>query len=204
MSDRVQAVIFDIGNVLVRWDPRALYERLISDTEELDWFLTHVVTLAWHTHHDAGRPLDEGIRLLTRRYPAYADLIAAFKPRWDDTIIGPIEGSVRLLEALDDAGVPVYAVTNYSAETFPAFRRDFPFARRFRDVVVSGQHGVVKPDPRIYDIALRRFATTPARTVFIDDRPDNVSGAEAKGLIGLPFTGPERLASDLRALGLPV
>ena len=200
----IEAVIFDIGKVLVDWSLRALYEQLIDDPEERDWFLTHVVTPEWHTHHDAGRPMDEGIRLLSEAYPAYAPLIAALKPRWSETLVGPIAGSVRALEALDDAGIPVYGLTNYLAETFLDFCRDYPFSVRFRDVVVSGEHGVIKPDPRIYDLMIERFGVTPERTVFIDDKPENVAAGRDKGLIALHFTDPGRLWADLRALALPI
>lgn len=201
---RVEAVVFDIGNVLVRWDPRFLYEKLIADAQERDWFLRAVVPLSWHTQHDRGRPFAESIRDRQAQFPEYAALIEAFYERWDETIAGPIQGSVGILEQLDEAGIPVFALSNYSAETFPAFRRRFAFARRFRDVVISGEEGLVKPDLRLYERAIGRFGVTPHLTVFVDDRPDNVSAAREVGLIGLQFTEPERLAADLRALGLPV
>jgi len=198
------AVIFDIGNVLVRWDPRFLYEKLIPDPHERDWFLREVVSLSWHTQHDRGRSFAETIPERQREFPAYADLIAAFYARWDETIAGPIEGSVAILERLAEAGVPVYAMTNYSAETFPAFRRRFGFSKRFRDILISGAEGMVKPDPRLYDRAIRRFGVEPERTAFVDDRQENVEAARDKGMHGLRFTRPEALARDLAALGLPM
>lgn len=203
MGAKADAAIFDIGNVLVRWDPRILYRRLIADPKELDWFLNEVVPLDWHTEHDRGRSFADTIPERQARFPDHADLIAAFYDRWDETIDGPIEGSVAILERLAAAGIPLYAITNYSAETFPAFRRRFDFARHFSGVVISGEEGVVKPDPRIYAIAIERFGVDPARTVFIDDRPDNVAAARKAGLMGIEFTGPDRLAADLRASGLP-
>ncbi|MFQ5346956.1 MAG: HAD family hydrolase [Rhodothalassiaceae bacterium] len=201
---RARAVIFDIGNVLVAWDPRFLYEELIADPEEREWFLREVVPLSWHTEHDRGRPFAESIAERQRLYPDYADLIGLYFSRWNDTIGPPIAGSVEILEKLDDAGVPVFALTNYSAETFPDFRRRFAFSRRFRDIVVSGEEGMVKPDPRLYDLAISRFGIEPASTVFIDDRQDNVEVAIARGMLGLRFVDPTTLARDLRALGLPV
>ncbi len=200
----VDAVIFDIGNVLVAWDPRFLYEPLISDPDELEWFLSEVVPLEWHTAHDRGRPFAESIAERQRAFPDHAELIALYYSRWNDTIGPPIAGSVAILERLDDAGIPVFALTNYSAETFPDFRRRFAFSRRFRDVVVSGEEGMVKPDPRLYDRAIRRFGVVPSRTVFIDDRRENVEVAIAKGMHGIRFTDPAALAVRLRALGLPV
>lgn len=198
----IDCVVFDIGNVLVRWDIRALYEKLIPDPAELDWFLREVVTLDWHTQHDAGRPMDDTIAELSARYPDHAGLIAAFKPRWGETLLGPIEGTVALLERLDAAGVPLFALTNYSAETFPAFRRDYPFAARFQDILVSGEHGLVKPDPAIYALAERRFGLTVERCLFIDDRPANVAAAQARGWQAVCFTDPARLEQDLIGYGL--
>jgi len=198
-----KAVIFDIGNVLVRWDPRFLYEKLIDDEREREWFLREVVPLSWHTHHDRGRPFAESIAERQAQFPEYAALIAAFYERWDETIAGPIQGSVGILEDLDEAGIPIFALSNYSAETFPAFRRRFGFARRFRDVVISGEEGLVKPDLRLYERAIDRFCVTPHLTVFVDDRPDNVAAAKDSGLIGLQFSDPERLRRDLNRLGLP-
>ncbi len=200
----VNAVIFDIGNVLVEWDPRRLYSQLIKDPDELEWFLDKVVPLSWHTDHDRGRPFAESIAERQRLWPAYHDLIALFYERWEETIGPPIAGTVEILEALDDKGIAVFALTNYSAETFPAFRRRFPFAKRFRDIVVSGEEGMVKPDPRLYDLAIRRFGIKPEATVFIDDRLDNIKAANAKGLRGGHFIGAEDLKADLLRLGLPL
>jgi len=204
MTAQADGVIFDIGNVLVRWDPRFLYETLIDDPEELDWFLREVVPLSWHTRHDRGEPFAQTIPERQRLFPDHAHLIALFRERWEDTIGAPIAGTVALLERLDDAGVPVFALTNYSAETFPAFEQRFPFARRFRDVVVSGREGMVKPDPRIYDLALERFGLQADRSVFVDDRKDNVTAARERGMTGLHFTSTDALRRDLAALGLPV
>lgn len=204
MTAQADGVIFDIGNVLVRWDPRFLYEKLIDDPAELDWFLREVVPLSWHTRHDRGDSFADTIPERQRLFPDHAHLIALFRDRWDDTIGDPIAGNVALLERLDDSGIPVFALTNYSAETFPDFPRRFAFARRFRDVVVSGREGMVKPDPRIYDLALKRFGLRADRAVFVDDRADNVTAAQEKGMIGLHYTTTAKLRSELAALGLPV
>lgn len=204
MTAQADGVIFDIGNVLVRWDPRFLYDSLIDDPVELDWFLCEVVPLSWHTRHDRGESFADTIPERQRQFPDYAHLIALFRDRWEDTIGDPIGGNVALLEHLDDAGIPVFALTNYSAETFPGFTRRFPFARRFRDVVVSGQEGMVKPDPRIYDLALERFGLTAKRAVFIDDRRENVAAARERGMIGLHYTPTSDLRRALATLGLLV
>ncbi len=200
----VDAVIFDIGNVLVKWDPRLLYSQLIQDPDELEWFLDEVVPLSWHTDHDRGRPFAESIAERQRLWPAYHDLIALFYERWEDTIGPAIDGTVKILETLDDKGIAVFALTNYSAETFPAFRKRFPFSKRFHDIVVSGEEGMVKPDPRLYDLAIKRFGVNPVTTIFIDDRIDNIEAAKAKGLQGVHFTGANELKADLLRFGLPL
>jgi 2-haloacid dehalogenase len=201
MTERSKAVLFDIGNVFVEWDPRNLYSKLIHDTAELEAFLQDVVTLEWHTEHDRGRPFAEGVQILAARYPEYEDLIRAFDERWDETI-GPLfTGTVDVLERLAEQGVRTYGLTNFSAEKWPSFCRGYAFTDLFGGVVVSGEEKLVKPDPRIYQVAIERFRLDPERTVYIDDRIDNVRAAEQLGMIGHHFTAPDKLAADLRAKG---
>ncbi len=192
------SVIFDIGNVLVRWDPRNLYEKLIPDPDELDWFLENIVTLEWHTEHDRGRPFSEGVRRLSTRHPKHAELIAAFHHRWEETLGGTIQGSVDILEDLAAINTPLYALTNFSAETFPAFRAANAYCDHFRDILVSGEAGLVKPDPAIYRLAIARFGIDPARTLFVDDRDANIKAAETEGLRGILFESPEHLRNKLK------
>ena len=191
----LKAVVFDIGNVLYGWDIRNLYAKLIADPVRLDWFLTHVVTPDWHFQHDAGRPHAETTAELTAQFPAEADLIAAYVPRWLETISGPVPGMLELVTDLDDAGVPLYAITNFSAEFWARFRPTAPVFDRFRDVLVSGAERLVKPDPAIYALALRRFDLQPGEGLFVDDRADNVCAGEAAGFPGHHF----RDAGTLRA-----
>lgn len=198
----MDTVVFDIGNVLVGWDPRRLYAQYIKDEAELDWFLENVVTLEWHTHHDAGRPMQEGIALLSQKYPQYADLIARFDPEWHETILGPIEGSVAILKELAARHVPLYAITNFSAEKFPEFCEIYPWTSLFKDVVVSGAVKLIKPDPAIYQLSMQRFALQKGQALFIDDRMDNVIAAEKEGFIGHHFTTPEKLRAALVDAGL--
>ncbi|WP_308911662.1 HAD family hydrolase [Pseudokordiimonas caeni] len=199
---RITAVVFDIGNVLVRWDPRLLYSKLIPDAAELDRFLTDIVTLEWHTHHDKGRPFAEGVRILSEQHPDHADLIRAFDERWDETIGPVIEGTVALMERLKAKGVPLYGLTNFSAEKWVAFARDYAFVKLFDGVVVSGEERLVKPDPAIFERLASRYGLTPAETLFIDDRDENVRAAEALGFRGHVFTGPEGLEATLAETGL--
>jgi 2-haloacid dehalogenase len=199
----VRAVVFDVGNVLVDWNPRFLYERLIEDDRALDAFLRDVVTHEWHFQHDAGRPFAETSAELSARYPEHAELIALWGPRFNDSNRGTIPGMPELVAELADAGVPLFAITNFSGEFFPAFREKYPelFAP-FRGIVVSGDERAVKPEPRIYEIALERFGLAGPDALFVDDRAENVAGAEAAGLRGHLFRDAPTLRAELVGLGL--
>lgn len=201
---RPEAVVFDVGNVLLDWNPAYLYEKLIPGGEEREWFLTHVVTLGWHLHQDRGRSCADGIADLSKRFPGSADLIAAFYDRWLETIGGPIQGTVAVMEQLRAAGIPVHAITNFAAELWPVTVEEYPFLGEFGEAVVSGEVGYVKPDPRIFDALVARTGRAPGTMVFIDDRTDNVDAARQLGFQAVHFTTPEALAADLSALGLPV
>jgi 2-haloacid dehalogenase len=196
------AVVFDLGGVLVDWNPRHLYRKLFNDPARMEWFLAEVCNGDWNIRQDAGRPFAEAIKEACGRWPAEEAMIRAFHERWDEMIAGAIDGTVAILEELAAAGVPLYALTNWSAETFPRARPRFPFFERFRAIVVSGELGVIKPDPPIFEHLLRLSGTMPGQTVFIDDSAKNVAAAAALGFIALRFESPERLRGDLRELGL--
>ncbi len=197
------AVVFDIGNVLFDWDPRFLYERLIDDDRALDAFLRDVVTREWHFQHDAGRPFAETSAELIADHPQHADLIALWGPRFNDSNRTIMPGMDALVDDLVTAGVPLYAITNFSGEFFPAFRDKWAtFFARFRDIVVSGDEQLVKPDPAIYRLALDRFGLVPEQAVFIDDVPANVAGAASIGLSALHFIDEPTLRAELTELGL--
>lgn len=197
------AVIFDVGRVLVDWEIRFLYERLIPEDEALDAFLRDVVTPEWHFQHDAGRPFAETSVELTAQYPHHAELIELFGPRFNDTNSSAIPGMPELLAELDSAGVPLFAITNFSGEFFPPFRLKYPdMFDRFRDIVVSGDEKMMKPDAAIYRLALGRFGLRPEEAVFVDDNRDNVAGATALGIHGILFTDEPALRAELAGLGL--
>ena len=198
----IKAVLFDIGNVFVHWSPRFLYEKLIPDSDKLDHFLKNIVTLEWHTEHDRGRPFKEGVRILTEQYPEYADLVTAFDDRWDETINGEVEGMAALAYQLADMGVPLYALTNFSQEKWPAFAHDYAFTKLFKGVVVSGEEGMVKPDPQIYQIVLVRYGLRPEEILFIDDRDENIFAAEKLGMHGHIFKSATLLEGALEEHGL--
>ncbi len=199
-----RAVVFDVGHVLYDWDPRFLYAKLIPDAERLDWFLSHVVTRAWHFQHDRGRPFAETSAELIAQYPAERELIALYGPRWLETIPGPMPGTHALVEALAASGVPIFGITNFSGEFWAMFRPTAPLFDHFRDIVVSGDEKLMKPDPAIYALARRRFGLSDGEALFIDDNVANVEGARAAGWHAHHFTGAERLADALRASGFPV
>jgi 2-haloacid dehalogenase len=201
----VTAVVFDIGRVLVDWNPRFLYERLIGDDRALDAFVRDVVTEEWHFQHDAGRPFAETSAELIAQHPHHADLIAAWGPRFNDTNRALIPGMEALVAELDEAGVPLFAITNFSGEFFPAFRAKYAsLFDRFRDIVVSGDEKLVKPDPAIFRLALERFGLRAEEAAFVDDNAANVAAATDVGMIALHFVDAETLRGDLRGLGLPV
>ena len=199
---RPVAVVFDVGNVLYGWDIGALYAKLIPDPVHRRWFLRCVVTPEWHFQHDRGRPSTETIPELQARFPAEADLIAAYAPRWLETITGPVTGVHEIVAALDDAGVPLFGITNFSDEFWARFRPTAPIFDRFRDIVVSGTEQMFKPEPEIYRLALRRFGLAPGEGLFVDDRIENIRAGAAEGFPGHHFTGAARLRARLRAEGL--
>ena len=200
----MSAIIFDIGRVLYDWDPRFLYERLIPEGEALESFLRDVVTVDWHFQHDAGRDFADTSAELTALHPHHADLIAAWGPRFAESIPGPIPGMHDLVARLDAADVPLFAITNFSHEFFPPFRMtEAALFDRFRGIVVSGEEKLVKPDAAIYQLALDRFELPAKGTVFIDDNAANVAGADAVGMTGILFTSVDDLVPRLQRLGFP-
>ncbi len=194
-----QSVIFDVGRVLFDWDLRYLFAKLIPDAHELEWFVTNVVTPQWHFQHDAGRPLAEMLPELKAEFPDHAPLIDAYAARFNETIPAPMSGSLELVERLDAAGVPLFAITNFGHEFWEGFRPTQPIFDRFRDIIVSGTEKLMKPNPAIYRLALDRFGIDPAGALFIDDVAANVAGAESLGIAGHLFKDAAMLERDLIA-----
>lgn len=196
-------LLFDLGAVLVDWNPRYLYrEHFGGNDAAMERFLSEVCSPEWIRSMDAGKPVQQAIAERSRRYPAYAGLIALWGTHWETMLRGAIDETVDILRELRARGARLFALTNWSAENFPVAFRRFDFFRWFEDIVVSGEVGVVKPDPRIYRLAIERCRLNPARTVFIDDNAENVAGGRQAGLHALHFVGPAQLRSDLHSLGL--
>ena len=199
----IRGVVFDVGNVLYGWDPDSFLVRQIADDEERLRFIEEADFYGWHESLDHGRPFDEAAAELSEKFPAYAALIRAWGDRFGETITDPVEGVHAIVEELDGRGVPLFAITNFSAEFWPSFaRREHSFFRRFRDVVVSGEVRLLKPDPAIYYLALHRFGLKPQEALFIDDRQINVESAEAVGMKAHLFTDAANLRLRLVAEGL--
>mgnify|MGYP000336127057 FL=1 len=198
----VEAVVFDVGGVLIDWNPRHLYRKLIDDAAEMERFLAEVCTQDWNEQADAGRPTAAITAELAARHPDKRELIESYYARFDEMMMGALDDTVTLLEQLHGQGMPLYVLSNFSAETFPLAERRFPFFQRFAGLVISGAEGLKKPDPRIYKRLTGRYGLTPQRTLFIDDRHDNAEAARAAGWQALRFTSAQRLADDLAALGL--
>jgi 2-haloacid dehalogenase len=198
-------VVFDLGGVLIDRDPRHLYRSLFhGDHAAMERFLSEVCTPAWNQQQDAGRPWAEAVAVLQEQYPERAELIRAYYARWSEMIAGDIPATVAVLRALHAAGTPLYALTNWSHETFPIAEQRFDFLALFRGIVVSGSERLVKPDPAIYRLLVERFGLDPARCVYIDDNPTNVAAASELGMHAIHFTSPDALAGELCALGFPV
>jgi 2-haloacid dehalogenase len=197
-----RAVIFDLGGVLIDWDPRHLYRKLMSDEAAMEDFLARVCNQAWNEQQDAGRPVAQAIAALSAEHPECAELIGAFYGRFDEMMRGAHDDTVGLLQELDDRGVPLYALSNFSAETFVHARRRFAFLDRFRDIVLSGHERLLKPDPRFYRLLLDRHRLAAADAVFVDDSPRNVEAAAGLGMTAFHFRGAPALRRDLVAAGL--
>ena len=198
----IQNVIFDLGGVLIDWNPRYLYRQLLPDEEQVEAFLSTVCTMDWNEEQDGGRPFEEGIAILSQKWPQHQSLIEAYYHRWIEMIGGAIYESVDVLKALQEKDVPLYALTNWSAQTFPLIQDDFPFLNWFKGIVVSGEEKLKKPDPAIYRLILDRYTLEPAKTLFIDDNKRNIDAADAMGIQTHHFTSSAAMAEALAALEL--
>jgi 2-haloacid dehalogenase len=198
----ISAVVFDLGGVLIDWDPRHLYRTLFDDEAEMEQFLATVTTPEWNREQDAGRPWSEAIEELARRHPEHRELITAYWERWHETLGDAIEPTVEVLDELRGTGVRLFALTNWSGETFPVARPRYPFLEWFEGIVVSGDERLIKPDPAIFEVLVERYGLEPATTLFIDDQPGNVAAARELGFAALGFVDGAALREDLRRLGL--
>ena len=201
-SIEIRHIVFDIGKVLIHYDPHIPFTRLIPDEAERNWFFANVCTHDWNLEQDRGRDWQDAEALLIEAHPGRAEHIRAFRKHWHEMVPHAYAGSVAIMEALVAQGRDVTMLTNFAADTFGEARRMFPFLDRPRGVTVSGEIGLIKPDVAIYEKHARDFGLSPGHTLFIDDAPANVEGARLAGWNAVLFTDPEKLKSDLAAYGV--
>lgn len=201
-GDAPTSVIFDLGGVLVDWDPRYLYRKLFDDPDEMESFLAEVTTAEWNAQQDAGRPWAEAVDLLVAEHPEQRELIEAFHRRWPEMLAGEIPGTVDVLAELRSTDVRLVALSNWSAEMFPIARARFDFLAWFEGIVLSGEVGANKPDRQIFDHLSKQFDIEPERTLFIDDSAVNIDAARELGFRVIQFTDAASLRLELVALGL--
>jgi 2-haloacid dehalogenase len=202
-TSKRSVAVFDLGGVLIDWNPRYLYRQLFNgDEQAMEHFLSNICSPAWNEQQDAGRSFAEGCASLKAIHPQAAQCIDAWFERYDEMLAGPIQGTVDILGELLSHGVPLYALSNWSAETFPFAQNRFEFLGWFDGIMLSGKVGLVKPDPRFFQVFLESFSIDPANAVFVDDLKHNIEAATAAGLHGIVFTGPDQLRRELAKVGL--
>jgi len=200
---RIDTIIFDLGGVLIDWNPRHLYRKIFKTEEEMEWFLQHVCTSDWNEQQDAGRSFEEATNELLVKFPDHKVPIRAWYDRWQETIRGSIPGTVDILNQIRESKrYRLYALTNWSEQTFPWALNSFDFLHWFDGIVVSGHEKTRKPFPAFYQILLDRHQIDPRKAIFIDDVHRNILGGQAVGIQGLHFQSPSQLKGDLQKLGL--
>jgi 2-haloacid dehalogenase len=202
MAAKIDHIVFDIGKVLIHYDPNLPYARIIPDEEERNWFFQNVCTHEWNLEQDRGRKWEDAEALLIGQYPEREEHIRAFRKHWHEMVPHAYDGSVEIMESLIDQGRDVTMLTNFAADTFAHAKELFPFLKRPRGVTVSGEIGLIKPDVAIYERHARDFDLVPEAAIFIDDSLANVEGARAAGWQAVHFTDAETLKADLAARGV--
>ena len=199
MSEKISTVIFDLGGVLIDWNPRYLYRKIFKTEDEVTWFLDNICTSEWNDQQDAGRTFEEATRDLIQKHPEFKEPITAWYSRWQETISGPIEGTVDILKNIRDSQkFRLYALTNWSAETFPWALDNFDFLHWFEGIVVSGVEKCRKPLPQFFEVLFNRYTINPSEAIFIDDNLKNIEGAKALGLNTITFESPGQLSRELQ------
>lgn len=196
----IKNIIFDFGAVLVDWNPRYLFVPYFGDADKAEWFLTEICPYEWNAQCDAGRPIKDITEERVAEFPAWEKEIRMYFDRWVDMMGGPIPGMEALVREYKQRGYGVWGLTNWSAETFPLVRDDYPVFKLLDGYVVSGEEKLLKPDTRLYRVLLDRYGLKAEECVFIDDNPNNTAGAEAVGIKGIVFQGVEQLRKQLDAL----
>lgn len=197
----IQNVIFDLGSVLIDWNPRYVYKTIFKTEEEVEWFLKNITVMDWNIQQDAGRDLTEATEALVSMHPKWEKEIRAYYGRWEEMLGGPIYGTVQILDDLLKSNkYRILALTNWSHQTFPIAQERYEFLKWFEGIVVSGIEKCIKPDRKIYDIIIERYNLKPEECLFIDDNLDNVNGAIACGMKSIQFHNPAQLKKDLEEI----
>ncbi len=203
MEIKVKTIIFDLGGVLIDWNPRYVYRDIFDDEEKIDWFFENICTSDWNEKQDAGRSLQEATEELVLKHPEYENEVRAYYGRWEEMLGGPINDTVEILRTIKEANnYNLYALTNWSAETFPVALDRYDFLKWFDGIVMSGEEKTRKPFADIYHTLLSRFKIDPSEALFIDDSLRNIKGAEEVGINGIHFESPQQLLHDLRQMDI--
>ena len=199
----INTIIFDLGAVLIDWNPRYMYRTIFSDEAEMERFLTEITTSDWNEEQDAGRPLHEGTQFLINKHPEHEENIRAFYSRWEEMLGEAFHDVVEIFRQLKESGkYKIYALTNWSAETFPVAFERFDFLKWFDGIVVSGTEKMRKPTPEFYHILLDRYQVKPGESLFIDDNYRNILAAEKIGIQCIHFTSAEQLDAELKQMNI--
>ncbi|HEX7025959.1 MAG TPA: HAD family phosphatase [Gammaproteobacteria bacterium] len=197
------AIIFDLGGVLIDWNPRYLYRKIFKDDEAgMEYFLKHICSPDWNVRQDAGRPFREATEELIAIYPEHKECIEAYFSRWPEMVADALWDTVAILKTLKDKGYSLHALSNWSAETFPLVSRRFEFLGWFETILLSGEERLVKPEPRIFELMLKRIGRKAEQCIFIDDARANIAAAQELGFCAIPFTSPDQLNAELSRMGL--
>jgi len=205
MNRSVDAIIFDLGGVLIDWNPRYVYREIFKTEEETEWFLENITTSEWNENQDAGYPLHKATEELVVKHPEWEPEIKAYYGRWLEMLGDQIHETVEILQQLKQTGkYKLYALTNWSAETFPHALERFDFFNMFEGIVVSGEEKMKKPSAAFYKIIIDRYHLDPLKTIFIDDSLRNIKGTEAVGITGIHFQNPSQLKEALQRMGIEI
>jgi 2-haloacid dehalogenase len=200
---KIKAIVFDYGMVLLEWDPRRIFQRAFpAGPQAVEAFLDEIRFMEWHKQQDNGRSFAEAIAERSAQFPQYAHILPVYDSAWSESVVGPIDGTVKILRRLKQAGYPLYGLSNYPAEKFRLDRARFEFFDWFDDMVISGEVRLSKPDPAIFHLLLGKIGRPAGECVFIDDSPANIAAAQKLGFAAIQFHSPEALGTELRALGL--
>ncbi len=202
MNSSIKAIVFDFGGVLLKWDPHKLYRRFFDQPGQIDQFLAEINFSSWNAEQDRGRPFAEGVAVLSSQFPQYAHLIRAYYEHWEDSIVGPIPGTVDILNELKQAGYSLYGLSNWSIETYPRIQCKYDFFSVFDGTILSGNVKLIKPDPAIFNLTLKKINRTATECLLIDDSEANINTAKQIGFVTILFKSPEQLRTELHRLNL--